>query len=202
MTVRVKICGVTRAEDAEAAIAAGADFIGLNFYEKSPRYLTIERARVVRDAIGSRAQFVGIFVNAPRDYIEERRRALELDLLQFSGDEDATAIAGWPVPVIAAIRIKPGDAIDLAARKSDYVLLDAFSAEKYGGTGSRLEPARLRGLDLSRVLIAGGLTPGNVAEVAALNPFAVDCASGVESAPGIKNHEKLRSFIANAKSAG
>ncbi|MGH7814105.1 MAG: phosphoribosylanthranilate isomerase [Candidatus Binataceae bacterium] len=201
MIVLVKICGVTRPQDAAAAISAGADLIGLNFCEKSPRYLTIEASRPIRDAIGSRALAVGIFVNAPRDVIEEHRRALSLDLIQFSGEEDAAALAGWPVPVIAAIRIKPGAAIDLAARKSDYVLLDTFSTEKYGGTGVRLELDRIRRLDLSRIFIAGGLAPDNVAEVAALKPYAVDCAGGVESAPGIKDHEKLRSFIANAKRA-
>jgi len=201
MIVRVKICGVTRAEDAKAAIAARADMIGLNFYDKSPRYLTIEKAREVRDAIGKRAIAVGVFVNAPREYIEERRSALSLDMLQFSGDEDSSALAGWPVPVIAAIRIKPGGAIDLAARKTDYILLDAFSADRYGGTGMRLALDSLRGLDLSRVIIAGGLTPENVAEAAALKPYAVDCASSVESTPGIKDPEKVRRFIVNAKSA-
>ncbi|HUO05377.1 MAG TPA: phosphoribosylanthranilate isomerase [Candidatus Binataceae bacterium] len=199
--MRVKICGVTRLEDAAAAIAARADMIGLNFYDRSPRYLTIERARAIRDSIGDRAQAVGVFVNAPRDYIEERRRELSLDMLQFSGDEDSAAMSRWPVPVIAAIRIKPDERIDLAARKSDYVLLDAFSADQYGGTGMRLALDSLRGLDLSRVIIAGGLTPENVAEAAALKPYAVDCASGVESTPGIKDPEKVRRFIANAKSA-
>ena len=199
MSVRVKICGITRVEDAEATIAAGADMIGLNFFAPSPRYIAIERARVVREAIGMRAKVVGVFVNASRGYVEEHRRALSLDLLQFSGDEDDAMLSGWPIPVIAARRIKAG--VSVAASAADYLMLDAFDPKLYGGTGRRIALDDLRALDLSRTFVAGGLTPNNVAEVAALNPYAVDCASGVESAPGVKDHDKIRSFVTNAKRA-
>jgi phosphoribosylanthranilate isomerase len=201
MTVRVKICGVTRADDAAASIDAGADLIGLNFFAPSPRYLAIDRALVVRDAIASRAKVVGVFVNATRDYVDERLRALSLDLLQFSGDEDDAMLTGWPVPVIAASRVRTGDTNPIGTRGADFILLDAFDAELYGGTGSRVSLAHLRSLDTSRAFIAGGLTPDNVAEVAALLPYGVDCASGVESSPGIKDHAKVRRFVANAKRA-
>jgi phosphoribosylanthranilate isomerase len=201
MSVRVKICGVTSAADASAAIDAGADLLGLNFFAPSPRYLDLERARVVRDSIGSRATVVGVFVNAARDFIEDRLRALALDMLQFSGDESGDAFSGWPVPTIATHRLKPGGAGSIADRRADYILFDAFSSTLHGGTGERFSLAQLRGLDLSRAFIAGGLTPDNVAEVALLNPFAVDCASGVESSPGVKDRAKLRSFVANAKRA-
>ncbi len=110
MTVRVKICGVTRAEDAIAAVAAGADLIGINFYAPSPRSIDLDRALEIRAAIGRRAILVGVFVNAARTFIEQRRRALELDMLQFHGDEDDDALARWPVPVIRAIRARAGDA--------------------------------------------------------------------------------------------
>ncbi|HZW75499.1 MAG TPA: N-(5'-phosphoribosyl)anthranilate isomerase, partial [Caldimonas sp.] len=109
MTVRVKICGLTRVKDACAAIAAGADMIGLNFYPKTPRCIAIDRAREIRAAVGPRATIVGVFVNAPRDYIDERVRAAALDLLQFSGDESDAALSGWPLPTIATRRLKPGD---------------------------------------------------------------------------------------------
>ncbi len=202
MAVRVKICGVTRAEDAEAAVAAGADFVGLNFYAKSQRYLDLERARAIRDAVGRRARTVGVFVNASREFIDERLGALALDLLQFHGDEDAPALAGWPVPVIRALRLKPGDdpARAIAASSADFVLLDTH-ASGYGGSGQARALDGLERIDLSRVFIAGGLNPETVASAAALHPYAVDVASGVESAPGIKDHQKIRSFIANAKSA-
>lgn len=201
MTVRVKICGVTRADDAVASIDAGADLIGLNFFEQSPRYLSIDRARMVRDAIGERAKVVGVFVNATRDYVDERLRALSLDLLQFSGDEDTAMLTGWPVPVIATYRVKTGETGRIGTHSADFILVDAFDAKLYGGTGSRISLEQLRSLDTSRVFIAGGLTPDNIAEVAALLPYGVDCASGVESSPGVKDHAKLRSFVANAKRA-
>ncbi len=199
MIVRVKICGVTRVEDARAAIGAGADMIGLNFYAKSPRYVDIDRAREIRAAIGSRAAVVGVFVNAERAYIDERLRAASLDMIQFSGDEDDAALAGWSVPSIVTNRPKPGKVLSATPRRADYVLFDAFDANLRGGSGSRISLDLLRAVDLSRAFVAGGLNPDNVAEVAALGPYAVDCASGVESSPGVKDHDKLRSFINNAK---
>jgi phosphoribosylanthranilate isomerase len=201
MTVRVKICGVTRAEDAIAAIEAGADLIGLNFFEPSPRYISIERARIVRDAIGARAKVVGVFVNANRDYIAERLRALSLDLIQFSGDEDDAMLTGWPVPVVVTHRVKAGETGPIKMRGADFILVDAFDSKLYGGTGCRISLEQLRSLDTSHAFIAGGLTPDNVAEVAALSPYGVDCASGVESSPNIKDHDKIRSFVTNAKRA-
>jgi phosphoribosylanthranilate isomerase len=201
MTVRVKICGVTRADDAVASIEAGADLIGLNFFAASPRYLSVEGARVVREAIGRRIKVVGVFVNASRDYVDERLRALSLDLLQFSGDETDAMLSGWPVPVIAAHKVKAGEAGRVATRGADFILVDTFDSKLYGGTGSRISIEQLRSLDTSRAFIAGGLTPDNVADVAALLPYGVDCASGVESSPGVKDHIKLRSFVANAKRA-
>ena len=199
MTVRVKICGITRIEDAHAAIAAGADMIGLNFCAKSPRYIEVDRAREIREAVGSRAMVIGVFVNAERAYIDERLRAASLDMLQFSGDEDDAALTGWPVPSIVTCRLKPGEMLNVTPRCADYLLFDAFDEKLRGGTGSRIPLDQLRRLDLSQAFVAGGLNPDNVAEVAALEPYAVDCASGVESSPGVKDHDKLRSFVKNAK---
>jgi phosphoribosylanthranilate isomerase len=197
----VKICGVTRVEDAESAIALGAEMIGLNFYPPSPRCLSIDQAREIRRAIGSRAIVVGVFVNAGRDYVEERRRELDLDMIQFHGDEDESALSGWPVKVIRAFRLRT-DApyAELPVTRADYILLDTFHPGLYGGSGRAHPLTGLERLDLSRVFISGGLTPANVGAAAALRPYAVDVASGVESAPGIKDPNKLRSFIANAKS--
>src|SRR5258708_39999443 len=131
MTVQVKICGVTRADDALASIDAGADFVGLNFFAPSPRYLSIDRARGVRDAIASRAKVVGVFVNATRDYVDERLRALSLDLLQFSGDEDDAMLTGWPVPVIATCRMKLGEAGGIGTRGADFILVDLSRDQLY-----------------------------------------------------------------------
>jgi phosphoribosylanthranilate isomerase len=201
MSIKVKICGVTSPEDARIAIACGADMIGLNFYPPSPRYVDRERARSIRAAIGSEALVVGLFVNATRDLISECRCELALDLLQFHGDEDEDALGGWPIKVIRAIRVKAETSPSAYPTCADYRLFDAFHPDLYGGTGRRLETAWLAGADLSRTILAGGLTPGNVAEAAALRPYAVDVAGGVESAPGVKDPAKLRSFIANAKSS-
>jgi phosphoribosylanthranilate isomerase len=201
MSVRVKICGVTTPEDAKLAIACGADLIGLNFYPRSPRYIDRERACRIRDVIGANAIVVGLFVNAAREHIEECRRELGLDMIQFHGDEDESAISGWPVKVIRALRIKLETSEQEYRTNADFRLLDTFHPGLYGGTGQRLAADWLSSADLSRTLLAGGLTPDNVAEAAALKPYAVDVAGGVESAPGVKDPVKLRSFIANAKSS-
>ena len=202
MTVRVKICGVTRADDADAAIEAGAELIGLNFYAPSPRYVAFDTAVRIRRRIGSRAQVVGVFVNAERAVIDTHLRELHLDMLQFHGDEDDSALAGWSVPVIRALRVRGGEAGAAISRaRADYILLDTFHPSLYGGSGVARPLDDLKGLDLSRVFISGGLNATNVADAAALNPYAVDAASGVESSPGAKDHLKLRSFVANAKSA-
>jgi len=202
MTVRVKICGLTRAADAELAVRLGADLIGLNFYPPSPRSLTLEQARAIRCVIGNRCEVVGVFVNAARSYIEQTVRELKLDCLQFHGDEDDDALSGWPLKVIRALRLERIVSPDTIERcKADYVLLDTWHPYLFGGTGQARSLEGLGGLALGRVILSGGLNPENVAQAAALRPYAVDVASGIESAPGIKDPSRLRSFILNAKSA-
>ena len=202
MSVKVKICGITRIEDAQAAFDAGADLIGLNFYAPSPRCVSFERAKEIRRAIDASQPMVGVFVNAPREFVQRCVEELELSFIQFHGDEADSFLNGWPVPVIRALRLKPGERFDARDHvSSKYILLDTFHPKLYGGTGAKRPLSELRGLDLTRVFISGGLDADSVQEAAALLPFAVDVASGVESAPGIKDHQKLRSFIRNAKSA-
>jgi phosphoribosylanthranilate isomerase len=203
VTLKVKICGVTRAEDAELAIGFGADLIGLNFYPPSPRSLTIEQARRIRAVIGNRCEVVGVFVNTERGCINEIRDALKLDYLQFHGDETDDALTGWPLKVIRAFRMERiVSTVEIERCKADYVLLDTWHPHLFGGTGQARSFESLEGIPLGRVILSGGLNPDNVAQAAALRPFAVDVASGVESAPGIKQPSKLGSFILNAKSAG
>ncbi len=202
MSVRVKICGVTRIEDAVAAVECGADIIGLNFYPPSPRFLSADRAAEIRRAIGGRALVAGVFVNAARGLVGRCVSELALDFIQFHGDEDDAMLAGWPVPTIRALRLKAGEALaELPAMAADYLLLDTFHPGLYGGSGRPRALEGLRRFNLSRVILSGGLDPANAAAAAALAPYAVDVASGVESAPGIKDPSRLRSFIANAKSA-
>jgi phosphoribosylanthranilate isomerase len=203
MTVKVKICGITREDDAELAVACGAEMIGLNFYPASSRSNTIERARRMRLVIGNRCEVVGVFVNAARSYVDQLMRELQLDYLQFHGDEDDDEVSGWPVKVIQAFRQKETVSADIIERcKADYMLLDTWHPQMFGGTGRARSLDDLGGFELGRVILSGGLTPQNVAQAAALHPYAVDVASGIEAAPGIKDPAKLRSFISNAKSAG
>jgi len=206
MSVRVKICGVTRVEDAVAAAEEGADLLGLNFYAKSPRGVTLARALEIRRAVQRRVKLVGVFVNAPRREIIEIAGVLELDFVQLHGDEPEDHLAGAGLAVIRALRLKPGTSAEdfkkmLERTRADLVILDSYAPSLYGGTGSALEPGALARFDLARAFVAGGLKPETVANAARLNPYGVDVASGVESAPGIKDYQKLRSFIANAKSA-
>jgi phosphoribosylanthranilate isomerase len=208
MNVRVKICGITRVADALAACDCGADLIGLNFYDQSPRFLSFERAAEIRAAIGAQAAVAGVFVKPAREFVARMLSELKLDMLQIHGDDCGELLDGWPVPVIRPLSLRPGQAVadvvaagdGLVAR--DFILLDSYDPRLYGGTGRAIALEDLRELDLRRCFVAGGLTPTTVRAVAALGPYGVDVASGVESAPGIKDHVKLRSFIQNAKSAG
>src|SRR5271157_2039876 len=135
MTVKVKICGVTKIEDARAAIEFGADMIGVNFYAPSPRSVSLERAREIRDVVDGPHQVVGVFVNASRQFVAECLEEVRLDLLQFHGDEPDSFLEGWPVPVIRALRLKSGERFEPAAyASSGYTLLDTFHPGLYGGT--------------------------------------------------------------------
>lgn len=202
MSVKVKICGITRVEDALAAIDFGADMIGVNFYAPSPRCVSLDRAREIREAVPEAHKVVGVFVNAAREFIMDCLEQVRLDLLQFHGDEAESFVEGWAVPVIRAQRLKIGEEFRPAQSASSiYTLLDTFHPGLYGGTGAKRPLSDLRGRDLTRVFISGGLDPDNVREAADLLPYAVDVASGVESTPGVKDHTKLRRFIRNAKSA-
>lgn len=206
MTVRVKICGVTTPADAALAVQLGADLIGLNFYPPSPRYLTLETAREIRAVIPPMVLCVGVFVNAERSHIASFVEQLSLDVVQFHGDELAADLTGWSCPTIKAVRIAPeGPLPDLSWIPTPYLLLDTYRAGRYGGTGETFGWERVANFAphrRERLLLAGGLTPENVAlAVQAVHPWAVDTASGVESTPGRKDPEKLRAFITNAKNA-
>ncbi|WP_224367729.1 phosphoribosylanthranilate isomerase [Hyalangium versicolor] len=206
MSVRVKICGVTRLEDARAAWDAGADALGLNFYPRSPRYVeTAKAAELARTRPGLGA-VVGVFVNESPDIIRAKVRECGLTAVQLHGDEPPEACMGFGVPVIKALRVRGPE--DVAKARS-YVgsgdvatlLLDG-AAPGYGGGGVTFDWSLVAQLvDVGvPVLVAGGLTPGNVAEaVRATRPYGVDVASGVEASPGIKDVEAVRSFIRAAK---
>jgi phosphoribosylanthranilate isomerase len=212
MGARIKICGVTLPDDAARVAAAGADFIGLNFWPRSKRYLAPERAQVIaasaRAAAGTIA-VVGVFVNARVDDIAAVARDVALDVIQLHGDETvddviavtrATGCAVWKAVAAAS----PADIDHLEAWPVDAILLDAPTAGRGGGGQVfdwQLAREARRRYPTRKLLLAGGLDPGNVAAaIAAVDPWAVDVASGVESAPGIKDPDKLAAFIAATRS--
>jgi phosphoribosylanthranilate isomerase len=201
--LRVKICGLTRLQDALAACDAGADALGFNFWPGSKRYVSPAAARELIRALPPFVTTVGVFVDQPRDEIARIATELGLHALQLHGDESPGACAGWRLPVIKALR---ADATLSAARVAAYpvraVLLDTPAAT-FGGTGVSFDWTRVGTLALPLpVVLAGGLTPANVAEaVRVARPWAVDVASGVEIEPGVKDATAMRSFVSAARAA-
>lgn len=200
---RVKVCGLTRLEDARLAVDLGAWALGLIFYERSPRRCRTAEAERIAGFLRGRAEVVGVFVNASLDDVVRRHERVGFSMLQLHGDEGpaycATAARRTGVPVIKAAQVADrGDVQALAAfREVDFHLVDARVAGLRGGTGQTVDPALLadRSSDLPLIL-SGGLTPANVgAAVEATQPFAVDTASGTEAAPGVKDPERLRAFF-------
>ena len=197
--VRSKICGITRIEDALAAAEAGADAIGLVFYAKSPRAVSVQQAREIIRALPPFVTTVGLFVNASRCELSEILEAVPLDLLQFHGDETPADCEGYNRPYIKALRVRPGDDLEAACKlyaSASGILLDTYVAGVPGGTGETFDwalvPARLS----KPVILAGGLSPANVAQaIARVKPWAVDVSGGVEQAKGIKDHARIRAFI-------
>jgi phosphoribosylanthranilate isomerase len=206
VSVHVKICGVTCVADALLAVEWGADLIGLNFYPPSPRYVTLPIAQAIRAVIPNHIKCVGVFVNAGREHLASLVEQLRLNAIQFHGDETATDIQGWTCTTIKAVRIPADGTIPpLEDLPSTYLLLDTYRPGRYGGTGEVFAwdaAAALSPAARQRLLLAGGLTPENVAAaVRTVRPWAVDVASGVESTPGHKDPDKVRAFITNAKTA-
>jgi phosphoribosylanthranilate isomerase len=203
MAVMVKICGITNVADAEAAVVLGADAVGLNFYAGSPRCVTVATAREIRLNLPAAACVVGVFVNAPRGEVAAVADEVGLSALQFHGDEPPEACTGWgDLVVIKALRAADTNVATRAARyRVRYVLLDAASVG-HGGSGKAFDWQLAAAIPRERLVVAGGLTPENVAEaVRILRPAAVDVASGVEAAPRRKDHERIRAFIQAAKTA-
>ncbi len=197
--VRSKICGITRIEDALAAAEAGADAIGLVFYPKSPRAVTVLQARAIIAALPPFITTVGLFVNASRCELNETLDAVALDMLQFHGDETPEECDGYHRPYVKALRVKAGD--DIAGvcrtyRNARGVLLDTYVEGVPGGTGETFDWALIPD-DLDKpVILAGGLTSANVAQaIAQVRPYAVDVSGGVEKSKGIKDRDKILAFM-------
>lgn len=203
--VRSKICGITRAADALVAAEAGADAIGLVFYSKSPRAVSIAQAREIIAALPPFVTTVGLFVNASRCEINETLDAVALDVLQFHGDEMPDDCEGFHRPWYKALRVWAGN--DIRAEAARYagasaVLLDTFVDGVPGGTGEMFDWS-LVPADLPKPLIlAGGLTPQNVQQaIERVRPFAVDVSGGVELSKGVKDAARVREFIGQVRAS-
>lgn len=202
--VQVKICGLTSVEEALYAVDMGADAIGLNFWPKTPRCVDVVTAKAIVQAVGNRAQIVGVFVDlAPHD-IKELRLSVGFSWAQLHGDEPPQSVQALLPDAYKAIGVEDGRAIELARLyPGEHLLLDASVPGMPGGTGRTFDWAIAAEVAQERKLtLAGGLHPGNVAEaVRQVRPYRVDVASGVESEPGRKDPERVRAFIEAARAA-
>jgi len=200
---RIKICGLTRHEDVEAAVEAGADAIGLVFYPPSPRFVSFELAAELASRVPPFVSTVGLFVNAEPAFVSEALARVPLQMLQFHGDESEADCARFGRSWIKAVRMRTGvDLLEFSAchRGASGLLLDAF-VEGYGGGGKQFDWSLIPEGGLDRPLIlSGGLDPENVAEaVRRVRPWAVDVSSGVESGKGIKDAARIAAFIAGVR---
>ena len=215
--MQIKICGITNLEDARVAVNAGTDLIGLNFYSKSPRYIEPARARDIAAALradGHAVKIVGVFVNEPSENVRAIMELVKLDLLQLHGTEPASTVSELAPRAYKALR--PRDVSEARAAVAEYrnatnghapaFIVDAYDPKQFGGTGTRAD------WDIAAtiarqypILLAGGLNSENVADaIRIVQPWGVDVSSGVERAPGLKDHAKVSVFIekARAKSGG
>lgn len=204
MSTKVKICGITSVEDGLAAAGLGADMIGLMFYEQSPRFITLAKAAEISRALPPFLMRVGVFVNAPGDFVMRAISECNLTMLQFHGDENSEFCTQFGLINLKAVRVRDSESLaQLEHFQTDAFLLDAHSQNGLGGTGKTFNwDLAIEAQKFGKpIFLAGGLTPGNVADaVRKVRPFGVDVSSGVESAPGKKDHAKVRAFIAAAKS--
>lgn len=205
MRTRVKICGLTRPEDAAAAVRLGADAVGLVFYERSPRRVSPARAAEIVAELPPFVAAVGLFVDASQEVIRATLDRVRIDVLQFHGDEGPHECAAFGLPYVKAIRVRAAD--NLRGRAEAYagagaLLFDTYRAGVPGGTGERFDWSALPAGLGRPVILAGGLAPENVAEaVSTVRPYAVDVSGGVESAEGIKDAERMAAFFAAVRTA-
>lgn len=200
MRTRIKICGISSTDIAHHAAQAGADAIGLMFYEPSVRHISIERASTIPVILPSFVSSVGVFVDPDPNYVEQVLSSVKLDYLQFHGDEDAQFCRSYSLPYIKVLRVS--ESIDLKKEEDKYpdassILLDTYSESHYGGTGESFNWNKSRYGGNKPLLLAGGLTPENIADaVETALPYGVDVSSGVET-DGVKDKLKITEFCKN-----
>ena len=206
MRTRVKICGITRSEDARLAVDAGVDAIGLVFYEKSPRFVTNAQASEISQLIPAFVSRVALFKDADEQQIQSVLQQVEIDLIQFHGSETAAFCERFGRPYLKALGMKApecdADYLLVSAEKyhtAKALLLDGHAPGEAGGTGETFDWSAIATIN-KPVILAGGLNAANVRQaIEIVHPFAVDVSSGVESAPGIKDKEKVAAFMQQVK---
>lgn len=203
--IRVKICGLTTLEDALAAAEAGADALGFVLYKQSPRCISVAEAQGIVRRLPPFVTTVGLFVNQPTQWVRIMAERCGVDILQFQGDESAAYCEAFGQRAVKAIRVKDRESLaDMSEYAVRAFVLDAYREGEYGGTGQTFDwNLAVAAKSHGRIILAGGLTPENVAEaVARVRPFGVDVSTGVEgSVKGTKDHGKIRAFIQAAKGA-
>lgn len=192
----VKICGITNVEDALYASHCGADALGFVFYPKSPRYITPQNAQKIVEKLPLHVEKVGLFVNASTEEINVTCKEAKMTLAQIHFDVDDAFLSALDVPYLRVIRAKRSE--DVAHFENSLRLVDAF-VESFGGEGKRVDKAWFEKRDNSKIILAGGLNPQNIEEIKPFGFYGVDVSSGVESAKGIKDQEKMKLFIQRAK---
>jgi phosphoribosylanthranilate isomerase len=201
--VKVKVCGITNPGDAQFAVEAGADALGLVFAE-SPRQVSVEQAREVVAALPDGVLKVGVFVNAEPKEVLRIASEVGLDYAQLHGDESPEAVAAvrkGGLKVVKALRVRDAGSLVIEGYEADLFLLDAYSARARGGTGERFDWGLAKSIKgRGNILVSGGLTPENVREaIRFFEPYGVDASSSLEDAPGKKNRERVRRFVSAAK---
>ncbi len=202
---RIKICGLRDAALARVAAEAGADAVGIVFHAASPRHVGLEEARCVAEALPAFVQAVGLFGNAPAAQVRETLAAVPLAMLQFHGDEEPGYCAQFGLPWLKAVRMGPGtDLLECRSRfaRATALLLDASVPGEFGGTGASFDWSLVPREIASRIVLSGGLHPGNVGgAIRAVRPWAVDVSSGVESSRGVKDAARIVEFVRSVKDA-
>lgn len=199
MTTRVKVCGLTRPADIDAAVYCGVDAIGLVFYEPSPRSVSIESARALAARVPAFVTLTGLFVNADRQFVESVLEQVPLDLLQFHGDEPADFCESFRRRWIKAVRVREAEQIEQAFvdyRRASGLLVDAWAPDRFGGTGETFNWELIPEQRPMPLILAGGLSSANVAgAIEKVRPWAVDVSGGVEQSKGKKDATKLSDFM-------
>ncbi len=204
MNTKVKICGITNLRDARAAAAAGADFLGFVFYRKSPRYIPPSKARRLISRLPRTVCKVGVFVNEDKECVQAVAASCGLDMVQFHGAEAPAYVNSFKgCGVIKAVRVRERRSLEgLDRYRADFFLLDTFRRGRFGGTGEVFAWKVLASLakKKAKIIVSGGLTPENVGGLLQVfRPYAVDVSSGVEKAPGRKDHKRVKKFIDTVK---